>query len=166
MLAGLEKVRFAGEISGKLKATWLDEGKQLTGEGHARSRRPARSRCTRCPGRILPIHGELNFVLSQWSSHFDRSFIRFGESTLQFVGTVSAREASSLRVEANSEDLSDFAFLVPELKGKGNLLGVVEGTQSQPTARGSFLVENLSYQNFAIDSLEGQFRPIDRRSIC
>jgi len=165
LLAGLEKVRFAGELSGTLKATWLDEGRQLLGEGRLSiSEAPQEAAAHAIEGRILPIHGELNFALSQWSSHFDRSFIRFGQSTLQFVGTVSAREASNLRVEARSEDLSDFAFLAPELKGKGNLLGVIEGTQSQPTARGSFVVDNLSYQKYSVDHAQGQFAA-DRRAI-
>jgi len=165
LLAGLEKVRFAGELSGTLKAAWLDEGQQLAGEGHLSiSEAPQEPAAHAIQGRILPVRGELNFALSQWSSHFDRSFIRFGQSTLQFVGTVSAREASSLRVEARSEDLSDFAFLAPGLKGKGNLLGVVEGTQSQPTARGSFVVDNVSYQKYSVDHAQGQFAA-DRRAI-
>ncbi len=117
-----------------------------------------------CKVDVLPIHGELNFDLSQWSFHFDRSFVVFGQSTLQFVGTVSTREASNLRIEARSEDLSDFDFALPELKGKGNLLGVVEGTQSQPTARGSFVVDNVSYRKYSADHLQGQFTA-DRRAI-
>jgi translocation and assembly module TamB len=165
LLAGLERVRFAGELSGTLKAAWLDEGRQLAGEGHLTiSEAPQEPSAHGMTGRILPIHGELNFALSQWSSHFDRSFIRFGQSTLQFVGTVSVREASSLRVEARSEDLTDFAFVVPELRGKGNLLGVVEGTQSQPTARGSFVIDNVSYQKYSADHVQGQFTA-DRRAI-
>ena len=165
LLAGLDKVRFAGELSGTLKAAWLDEGKQLAGEGHLSITEALQEPAAHgLQGRILPIRGELNFALSQWSSRFDRSFIRFGQSTLQFVGTVSAREASSLRVEARSEDLSDFAFLAPELKGRGNLLGVVEGTQSQPTARGSFVIDNLSYQKVSVDHAQGQFAA-DRRAI-
>ena len=165
LLAGLERVRFAGELSGTLKAAWLDEGKQLTGEGHLSiSEAPQESAAHGLTGRILPIRGELNFALSQWSSRFDRSFIRFGQSTLQFVGTVSARDASSLRVEARSEDLSDFDFALPELKGKGSLLGVVEGTQSQPIARGSFVVNNVSYQKYSADHVQGQFTA-DRRAI-
>jgi autotransporter translocation and assembly factor TamB len=165
LLAGLERVRFAGELSGTLKAAWLDEGKQLAGEGHLSiSEAPQESAAHGLTGRILPIRGELNFALSQWSSHFDRSFIRFGQSTLQFVGTVSARDASSLRVEARSEDLSDFDFVMPELRGKGNLLGVVEGTQSQPTARGSFVVNNVSYRKYSADHVQGQFTA-DRRAI-
>lgn len=165
MLAGLEKVRFAGELSGTLKATWLDGGQQLVGDGHLSIseslQEPAAAAMT---VRTLPIRGELNFALSQWSSQFDRSYIQFGQSTLRFVGTVSAREASSLRVEARSQDLSDFAFLVPELRGKGSLLGVVEGTQSQPTARGSFVVDNLSYRKYSVDHLQGLFAA-DRRAI-
>ena len=165
LLAGLERVRFAGELSGTLKAAWLDEGKQLAGEGHLSiSEAPQEPAAHGVTGRILPIRGEVNFALSQWSSHFDRSFIRFGQSALQFVGTVSARDPSSLRVEATSEDLSDFAFVVPELKGKGNLLGVVEGTQSQPTARGSFVVDKLSYRKYSADHIQGQFAA-DRRAI-
>ena len=164
LLAGLEKVRFAGEVSGTLKAAWLDAG-QLTGEGHLSIlEAPQELDAHAIQGRIPLIRGELNFALSQWSSRFDRSFIQFGQSTLHFVGTVSAREASSLRVEARSEDLSDFAFLAPELKGKGNLLGVVEGTQSQPTAHGSFVVDNLSYRKYSVDHVQGQFAA-DRRAI-
>ncbi len=34
LLAGLEKARFAGELSGTLKASFLDEGRQLAGKGH------------------------------------------------------------------------------------------------------------------------------------
>jgi len=165
MLAGLEKAKFAGELSGSLKATWLDEWRQLTGEGHISiAEAPQETAAHAIQGRILPIHGELNFALSQWSSHFDRSFIRFGQSMLQFVGTLSVRETSNLRFEARSEDLSDFAFLMPELKGKGNLLGVVEGTQSQPVARGSFVVDNLSYRKYSVDRAQGQFAA-DRRAI-
>ncbi len=124
LLAGLERVRFAGELSGTLKAAWLDEGKQLAGEGHLSiSEAPQESAAHGLTGRILPIRGELNFALSQWSSHFDRSFIRFGQSTLQFVGTVSARDASSLRVEARSEDLSDFDFCGAGAKRERQSLG-------------------------------------------
>ena len=165
LLAGLERVRFAGDLSGTLKAAWLDEGKQLAGEGHLTiSEAPQEPVAHAMIGQTLPIRGELNFALSEWSSHFDRSFVRFGQSTLQFVGTVSAREASSLRVEARSEDLSDFAFVVPELKGEGSLLGVIEGTQSQPTARGNFLVDNVSYRKYSADHVQGQFIA-DRRVV-
>jgi translocation and assembly module TamB len=165
LLAGLEKARFAGELSGTLKASFLDEGRQLAGKGHLTiSDAPQEAGAHAMQGRVLPIHGELNFDLSQWSFHFDRSFVVFGQSTLQFVGTVSTREASNLRIEARSEDLSDFDFALPELKGKGNLLGVVEGTQSQPTARGSFVVDNVSYRKYSADHLQGQFTA-DRRAI-
>jgi len=158
LLAGLERVRFAGELSGTLQATWLDEGRQLAGRGHLRiSEAPHEAAAHALIGRTLPIHGELNFDLTQRSSRFDRSFLQFGHSKLDFVGTVSMREASNVRIEARSEDLSDFSFLAPELKGKGSLLGVIEGTQSQPTARGSFVGDNLSYQKYRVDHVQGDF---------
>ena len=165
LLAGLERARFGGELSGTLKASFLDEGRQLAGNGHLTiSEAPQEATAHAVQGRLLPIHGELNFELSQWSSRFDRSFVVFGQSTLQFVGTVSAREASNLRIEGKSEDLSDFAFLAPGLKGKGSLLGVVEGTQAQPIARGNFVVDSLSYQTYSVDHAQGQFAA-DRRAI-
>ena len=165
LLAGLEEARFGGELSGTLKASFLDEGRQLAGNGHLTiSEAPQEATAHAVQGRLLPIHGELNFELSQWSSRFDRSFVVFGQSTLQFVGTVSVREASNLRIEGRSEDLSDFAFLAPGLKGKGSLLGVVEGTQAQPIARGNFVVDNLSYQTYSVDHAQGQFAA-DRRAI-
>ncbi|MCI0721262.1 MAG: translocation/assembly module TamB domain-containing protein [Acidobacteria bacterium] len=165
LLARLEKVRFAGELSGTLKAAWLDDWKNLSGKGRIRiSEAPNEPAAHAMQGRILPIHGELNFALSQWSSRFERSFIQFGQSEVHFVGMVSAREASNLRIEARSADFSDFAFLAPELRGRGNLLGVIEGTQAQPTMRGSFLAENLSYQKFSADQVQGHFKG-DRRAI-
>ena len=41
---------------------------------------------------------------------------------------------------------------------------MVEGTQSQPTARGSFVVDNVSYRKYSADHLQGQFTA-DRRAI-
>src|SRR5262245_30899926 len=74
LLAKLEKVRFAGELSGTLRAEWLDEGKQLAGEGHLRiSEAPHEPAAHALSRRTLPIHGELNFDFSQSSSRFDRS---------------------------------------------------------------------------------------------
>src|SRR5262245_46612325 len=165
LLAGLEKVRFAGELSGTLQATWLDQGRKLAGQAHLRiSEAPQEVAAHGLGGQFLPIHGELNIDLSQRSSRFDRSFLQFGQTKLQFVGTVSVQAESNLRIEATSEDLSDPAFLAPELKGKGSLLGVLEGTQSQPTARGSFVADNLSYQRYQVDHAQGQFAA-DRSTI-
>lgn len=165
LLGGLEKVRFAGELSGIVKAAWLDGGRDLTGTGRLTiAEAPQEPAAHALPGRVLPIRGELNFAISHRSSRFDRSFLRFGNSSLQFVGTVSADEASSLPVEARSDDLGDFSFLGTEVKGKGSLLGVVSGTRSQPTARGSFVVDDLSYGRYSVDHAQGQFTA-DRRVV-
>jgi hypothetical protein len=43
LLAGLERVRFAGELSGTLKAAWLDEGRPARSVHPSSSDRPARA---------------------------------------------------------------------------------------------------------------------------
>jgi hypothetical protein len=165
LLARIDRARFAGQASGSLKANWRDDWRDFSAEGNvAISESPGEIQEHALGGNVLPISGQLHFALSESSFRFYQSFLKLGQSHVQFVGTVSTKGVSNLRFEARSEALSDFAFLAPEIQGRGSLVGVIEGTRENPTARGSFLVENLRYQKFSLDQGNGRFEA-DRRTI-
>ncbi len=164
-LAALERAQFAGKLAGTIKATWQESWKNLAGEGRLTiSDSPTEPREHQLEGKSLPISGQLNFSLSEWSSQFRNSFLKLGETLVQFSGTLAANDASTLRFEVHSESLSDLAFLMPDLDGRANVVGTVEGTPSQPRIRGSFIAERVSYQKFRVDEAQGRFEG-DRRVI-
>jgi translocation and assembly module TamB len=164
-LAGLEKARFTGQINGSLKATWRDGWKRFSGQGQVViAESPSEIREHAITGKILPVSGQVNFYLSEWSSRFDRTFLKLGQTQLQVVGTLSVKDSSNLRFEVRSEDLSDFQFLIPQLEGKASVVGVFEGRRNDLSARGSFLVEDLNYHPFRLDQASGRFK-LDRRAM-
>jgi translocation and assembly module TamB len=164
-LAGMARARFAGQMQGSLRASWHDNWKNFTGEGRIEiSKSPSEVSEHAMTGKILPISGQLQFSLSEWKSHFEQSFLKLGQTHVQFVGTLAPNDVSNLRFEARSGDLRDFAFLVPELQGKGSLVAVVEGRRAAPSFRGNFLVEDLAYRQFHLDQVQGHFEG-DRRAV-
>jgi translocation and assembly module TamB len=106
--------------------------------------------------KVLPLSGELNFMMTQWDSNFERSHLRLGHSQMQFGGTLSVNRTSNLQMEFVSEDLRDFAFLFPELKGSASFNGIAQGTSSNPNLSGSFKASHLTFQKFRADQINGQ----------
>ncbi|PYV93309.1 MAG: hypothetical protein DMG05_01820 [Acidobacteria bacterium] len=163
LLARLDKIKFGGFLNGTVKADWRDQWKDFVGEGHLSiSQATEEGREHEITEKILPLSGELNFALTSWSSAFENSHLRFANTQVEFVGILSANSASNLRLELRSDDLNDISFVLPGLRGQASFIGTVQGRLDKPKVRGSFVANKVSFQEFFLDHLNGQFEADSR----
>jgi translocation and assembly module TamB len=165
LLARLEKLKFGGFLSGAIKARWRDQWRDFAGEGQISIAEAVNEEQEhRVNERILPLAGQLAFLLTSSSSSFRNSSLRLGSTTAEFSGILSASQSSYLHLKVGSDDLNDIGFFIPGLQGTASFEGALQGSLANPRISGGFTAEKISYQAFFFDHLNGEV-DADRRAI-
>lgn len=158
-IAGLSTITPTGQIQGSLRATWRGPGRDFNGEGHLKLLPgPDHIESQTSSAVVFPISGELNFSANETSLLFHNTQLQLKQSRLKLEGNISPGGDSKVALEFHSENLGEFAFLIPDLRGEASLEGSIQGKRQDPRFEGQFLLRHVAFKNYQADEVKGAFQ--------
>jgi translocation and assembly module TamB len=105
----------------------------------------------------LPVDGSTDFGLTPEETRVANADMRLHSTALKAEGLIHSIR-SDLKVNVNSPDTKDIAFLYPDANGSATFVGTVSGPIGKPVLNGEFTLDNHVYRQWTIQHALGGIR--------
>jgi len=102
----------------------------------------------------LPVDGSTDFGLTPEETRVANADMRLHSTALKADGVIHSTR-SDLKVNVNSPDTKDVAFLYPDANGSATFVGTVSGPIAKPVLDGEFTLDNHVYRQWTIQHAAG-----------